>query len=135
MRRKVLVTLSVVALGGAALLGVAAPAFAGAGQDGASLYVDSNTVVTGQLLHVWGACGGGGEGLNFVGSAAFVHRGQDDPYPGDGGSARITAYNRGAFEGEAVVANVPPGDYTVSARCGGGLAATEPITVVRSPRR
>jgi hypothetical protein len=126
MSRKVLVTLSVVAVG---LLGPAAPAFAGAGQDDASLYVETNTVVTGHLLHVWGACGGGGQGLNWVGSAAFEHRGKDDPYPGDGGSARITAYNRGAFEGEAVIANVPPGNYTVSARCGGGLAATEQITV------
>jgi hypothetical protein len=132
MSGKVLVMLSLAVVG---LLGAAAPASAGTGADGASLYVSTNNVVTGELLRVWGACGDGGEGLNFVGSAAFTHRGKDDPYPGDGGSARITAYNGGAFEGEAVVAEVPPGHYVVSARCGGGLAASEPITVLPAPRR
>lgn len=81
----------------------------------------------GELVEVSGEAGR--EGLNWVASGAFVRQ-QDDPYPGDGGSARVHTDRDGHFHGTARIAAVPPGSYPVSVRIGGGNAGSVTIKVV-----
>lgn len=93
-----------------------------------TLNIDRTVVRAGESVHVWGESGP--ETFNWVGSPAFVTR-ENDPYPGDGGSAAVTVDENGHYEGDAVIRDVAPGEYHVTARIGGGNAGNVTITVVK----
>lgn len=95
--------------------------------DAPTLVLDKTVVRAGEVVHVSGDAGQ--ESFNWVASAAFVRQ-ANDPYPGDGGSAVVTVDANGHYEGDATIAPVAPGDYTVSVRIGGGNAGSATVTVV-----
>lgn len=126
---RTLAALSIAGLSTAGVLGTAAVASAA---DVPSLHLDQRTYAPGEVVELSADCAG--DGLNFIGSAAFAPTGHDGPYTGNGGVATITAQRDGVSRGHAVIAaDTEPGDYHVGQRCSGGNAGGVMITVTQAP--
>jgi hypothetical protein len=115
------VVAGVVALGAlllAALLALAAPAVAAP----ASLNVSPTTVAAGRTVTVTGSCEANTTG--FVISAAFFKDATHE-FAGQGAVA-FTTGAAGTFNTHPVIAaTTAPGDYVITARCGGGNLGIE----------
>jgi hypothetical protein len=96
------------------------------------VHLHPTVVSAGDRVNVTAGCGDSGEGLNWVGSHAFAPTGNDGPWEGNGGVARITKVVNGTYYGYATIANVQPGSYWVGERCGGGNAGGVYISVVNT---
>ena len=111
------------------LTGLATVVFApGAGAQAGSITFDPSTVVPGGgKLFINGSCEANTSG--FVFSHAFAHQPSVGEFAGVPAIA-ITTSSTGTFGiGLTIDPSVAPGQYTVSVRCGGGLAATGTLTV------
>jgi hypothetical protein len=127
--RKIIGSVAALAVAGLLAVGVTAwTANASSTEDAPTLVLNKTVLRAGEVVHVSGDAGA--ESFNWVGSEAFTPR-ANDPYPGEtGGSAEVTVDANGHYEGDATIAPVAPGDYTVSVRIGGGNAGSATITVV-----
>lgn len=72
----------------------------------------------------------GPEAISWISSPAFVRTG-DDPVGTDEGLAQVLSDRDGIASATATIDNVPPGNYMVHTRVGGGCGPTEAITVVQ----
>ncbi|GAA0506356.1 hypothetical protein GCM10011581_47610 [Saccharopolyspora subtropica] len=72
----------------------------------------------------------GPEGVSWISSKAFVRNGEH-PVGADEGLAEIVNDHDGMAEAVATIADVPPGQYVVHTRVGGGAGPTMVITVTR----
>ncbi|MBB5154509.1 hypothetical protein [Saccharopolyspora phatthalungensis] len=72
----------------------------------------------------------GDEGVNWISSKAFV-RNREHPFGADEGLAEIVRDRGGRAEAVATIADVPPGEYTVHTRVGGGAGPTLRINVIK----
>ncbi|MGW3469288.1 hypothetical protein ACWDKQ_12635 [Saccharopolyspora sp. NPDC000995] len=72
----------------------------------------------------------GSEGVNWISSAAFV-RNEAHPFGADEGLAQVVNDRDGHAEAVATIADVPPGEYDVHTRIGGGAGPTMKITVTK----
>jgi hypothetical protein len=92
------------------------------------LHVSPSTVTAGQSVQVSGSCEANTTG--FVLSTAFLNDASHD-FAGVG-AVSFTTSATGAFSGQALIpATIPPGNYPVTARCGGGnlgISATLTVT-------
>ncbi|KAA5829108.1 hypothetical protein ABT337_32055 [Saccharopolyspora hirsuta] len=68
------------------------------------------------------------EGVSWISSAAFV-RNREHPVGADEGLAEVVTDRDGVAEAVATIADVPPGQYPVHTRVGGGAGPTMTITV------
>ena len=117
------------------LTGLATVVFApGAGAQAGSITFDPSTVVAGGgKLFINGSCEANTSG--FVFSHAFAHQPSVGEFAGVPAIA-ITTSSTGTFGiGLTIDPSVAPGQYTVSVRCGGGLAATGTLAVTGSSSR
>lgn len=90
------------------------------------LTVDADPARTGEVVHI--GLHHGQEGLGYVASEAFAHDPQNSFDP-DRGDARVVRDENGYAELTAKIADVRPGEYTISTRIGGGSGPQIPITV------
>ena len=90
------------------------------------LTVDTDPARSGEVVHI--GLHHGQEGLSYVASEAFAHAPQNsfDPARGD---AQVVRDENGYAELTAKIADVRPGEYTISTRIGGGNGPQIPITV------
>ena len=127
MRRWVFVF--VLLLTGATALLPASPAGA---QAGSLTFDPSNVVAGGGKLFINGSCEANTSG--FVISHAFAGQPSVGEFAGVPAVA-IETSGTGTFGiGLTIAPTVSPGDYSVSLRCGGGLAASGTLTVTALPR-
>ncbi|MDA3629203.1 hypothetical protein OU415_27495 [Saccharopolyspora sp. WRP15-2] len=68
------------------------------------------------------------EGVSWISSPAFVRHGQH-PVGADEGVAEVVTDRDGVAEAVATIADVPPGEYPVHTRVGGGAGPMMTITV------
>ncbi|MEB3370161.1 hypothetical protein [Saccharopolyspora mangrovi] len=129
------------ALAGAALAGLAltavapiatavpatapAPAAATAAQGG-GLTVDRTVVHPGEQLAIH--LDHGPEALSWISSGSFV-RDSEHPMGADEGVAHVVRDSGGNADAVATIGDVPPGQYVVHARVGGGSVPGVTITV------
>jgi hypothetical protein len=126
--RKIFAVMTALVAAALVAVGLSGTASAAGNNTADTLNIDRTVVRAGESVHVWGEAGP--ETFNWVGSSAFVTR-ENDPYPGDGGSADVTVDENGHYDGYAVIRDVEPGEYHVTARIGGGNAGNVTITVVK----
>lgn len=69
------------------------------------------------------------EGVSWISSAAFV-RNREHPVGADEGLAEVVTDRDGVAEAVATIADVPPGEYSVHTRIGGGAGPAMTITVI-----
>lgn len=126
-RRRVAGALALGALLVAALIGLAAPA----GAAPASLRVTPTTVAAGRTVTVSGSCEANTNG--FVISPAFLKDATHE-FAGQGAVA-FTTGAAGTFTTHPVIAAATaPGNYVITARCGGGNLGLEAhLTVTSAP--
>jgi len=116
-------------LTGATALLPSQPAWA---QAGTLTFDPSNVVAGGGKLFVNGSCEPNTDG--FVISEAFAGQPSGSEFAGVPAVA-IETSSTGTFGiGLTIAPTVRPGDYSVSLRCGGGLAASGTLTVTALPR-
>jgi hypothetical protein len=72
----------------------------------------------------------GPEGVNWISSDAFV-RNREHPFGADEGLAEVVQDRDGHAEAVATIADVPPGEYVVHTRVGGGAGPSMRITVTK----
>lgn len=72
----------------------------------------------------------GYEGVNWISSKAFV-RNREHPFGANEGVAEIVQDRDGYAEAVATIADVPPGEYVVHTRVGGGAGPSMLITITK----